>query len=691
MAFRCCSPRAKQIAKAGPDPAGRVTRTLTAQEQRIVNAFTAATEWLANRMNPDMIRRIVASGIDGLPMGDFAETFGPVVNALTAEVVAGGTLGVAQLPDGVKGSYRFDALDPRAIAWAQSQSGALIRDLSDETRAHAQRVIATAVESGWTTKQTADELQRVVGLHDRWARAVSNAWPREYDRLLGLGISEAEATRRATEFTNRYRDRLIRARAVNIARTEIITASNQGRWLSWAQGVEGGYISKAANKKWITGPLVVGKGRKQVCPICQGLRDETVPWDKPFSNGQTMPPAHPSCRCTAILVPLSIEEVEQRLRDADQAASAAAKPGYSPAIHQFDVDSLSKMDLERIGQAFGGETGEAVRGIDRVLRGPIPSTPEEIAAMRKELRTHTDRLQGILDTWYDPARGGKPTLNDLWDGQGYRGRMTVVDRDTYLRGERDAIYKTQYRGVEGVYRKTPQDIHDQLLKGDLWQGNGAYGQGTYAARALDWEGNPLTDIVSHSHRLHEARDYGHWITRMRFTDEARLIDHETVDQYAEKIGKAWRKRATKLRTDWGKDLVRNGADQADVFALNDEIERALNYVQRATLDVDRSATASLLGYDGIAVKGSSQGYTVVLNRTALVSDGFQGTEADFLVDLLKQARDGFLDLPKADDSWIEWSNLVEIVLRAELPIPSGTTGQGVGDAQALLREVLVGR
>lgn len=285
-----------------------------------------------------MIRRMVQWGVEGLPMGDFAEAFGPVVNALTSEVLGGGALGMADLPDGVKGSYRFDVKDPRAIAWAQTRGGALIRDLSDEARQQARSVIAQAVENGWTTGETATELRRTIGLHDRWANAVSNAWPREYERLLGLGLSEAEAERRATAFTDRYRQRLIRARAENIARTEIITASNQGRWLSWAQGVEGNYISRTATKKWITGPLVVDKGRKQVCAICQGLRDEEVPWDKPFSNGQMMPPAHPSCRCTAVLVPTSIEEVEQRLRDGAAGPSKKATPSgidWDEPVPQF--------------------------------------------------------------------------------------------------------------------------------------------------------------------------------------------------------------------------------------------------------------------------------------------------------------------------------------------------------------------
>lgn len=288
-----------------------------------------------------MIRTILRyDSVDRLPLGDLAVRLAPVAEAIQSEVIAGGALGIADLPDGIKGTFRFDARDPRAMAWAQARGGALIRDLSDGARMQARSVIAQSVENGWTTAETADELQRTIGLHDRWARAVSNAWPREYDRLLSSGLSEAEAKRRATEFTDRYRQRLIRARAENIARTEVMQASNQGRWLSWAQGVEGGYVTSTAKKKWLTGPLVTRTpSRKQVCDVCRGLRDEVVPWDKPFSNGQMMPPAHPSCRCTAALVPPSEEEIDALLQanpsEADKVRRTASGVDWDEPVPTF--------------------------------------------------------------------------------------------------------------------------------------------------------------------------------------------------------------------------------------------------------------------------------------------------------------------------------------------------------------------
>lgn len=640
-----------------------------------------------------MIRTILRyDSVDRLPLGDLAVRLAPVAEAIQSEVIAGGALGIADLPDGIKGTFRFDARDPRAMAWAQARGGALIRDLSDGARMQARSVIAQSVENGWTTAETADELQRTIGLHDRWARAVSNAWPREYDRLLSSGLSEAEAKRRATEFTDRYRQRLIRARAENIARTEVMQASNQGRWLSWAQGVEGGYVTSTAKKKWLTGPLVTRTpSRKQVCDVCRGLRDEVVPWDKPFSNGQMMPPAHPSCRCTAALVPPSEEEIDALLQADDERASVPArqaKPipdGYVEAQNAVTTRSLNAMKLDKIGKAFGGETGSLIREIDYIMKLPKPRTIEEARDIRNALRDASSRLRDRMAS-RDSTRGGKLVLNDLWEAQGYRGKMTLVDRDTFVLGEKASKYKTQYRGVNDVPGKTAREIQDELLRGELWQGDGVYGQGTYAARAVDTDGFQPSEFIMHTKRAEEANSYGRQIVRTRLRDDAKVIPHKNIDTIRYKLGPKYGERLNKILDEWREDMA-GLLPMTDMLDVLDEIRSAHLTIRKLVVESDQSIIASLLGYDAIEVTNSLQGYTVVLNRTALISDSLQGRIDIIFRDLLQQVYDGDLEVLGGLDSVQGWRAIVQTASDADL-LPAGVRLSEPGDTRDLLRRIL---
>lgn len=72
-------------------------------------------------------------------------------------------------------------------------------------------------------------------------------------------------------------------RAMTIARTETAAADTQGNHALYTQS------GQVAQKKWI-----VGDG---CCDECQELDGEIVDLDADFSNGVSVPPAHPNCRC----------------------------------------------------------------------------------------------------------------------------------------------------------------------------------------------------------------------------------------------------------------------------------------------------------------------------------------------------------------------------------------------------------
>lgn len=366
-----------------PRPVGKAsrrrsvrTRTLSARERQIVRSFIRAAEALAEGVDSEVIRRLIARGLDSaadaLSMGDFISQLEDMVSAVQREVAVSGVASVADLPTGIRAMFSFDTLDPRAIAFARAQAGRLIAQITDDTRRMTQRVLVRSIERGLTTRQTAAELRQIIGLHDKWATAVLNAKDRELARLLDTGMSPSIAEARADRFAERYRQRLLRARAQNIARTEIHTAAKQGQYLGWAQGVEQGYISPNAVKRWITGPMLGTLTGKMVCDACAAMAGEERKWDQEFSNGVRMPPAHPSCRCDAILVPASIDDVRDRLRRTQEAINEGKvyplAEDYSAADVVARAASIAEPSLTSSIQGLAAQHNGQLAGLEHRLK-----------------------------------------------------------------------------------------------------------------------------------------------------------------------------------------------------------------------------------------------------------------------------------------------------------------------------------
>lgn len=189
----------------------------------------------------------------------------------------------------------FGMLERRAIDWAVRESGKLVVAVSNDVRA----VIRQAVTGGLLGQQdiyaTARIIREVVPLTPRWARATANTYQRTFEAAMANGSTAAAADKAATAAMERQAKRLLRVRSQNIARTETMTASNQGRLSGWTVEIEQGRADPDSRKEWTVGD--------EACPICDPMNGEVVRWDAPFSSGSYMPPEHPSCRCTAVLLP----------------------------------------------------------------------------------------------------------------------------------------------------------------------------------------------------------------------------------------------------------------------------------------------------------------------------------------------------------------------------------------------------
>lgn len=200
-------------------------------------------------------------------------------------------------PEPVAFSMSFDKTNPNSLAYASRRAGQLVTSIDDLTRQAIRKIIIDSFNEQIDVRRTAVRIKNIIGLHPKWADAVTKFEKNEFDRLIQAGIKEARAIERAQKSASAYADRLKSARAKTIARTEIQIAQNEGRMEGYRQADEAGYIDPATMKMWITAP------DERTCDICAPLNGEVVPWLAPFSIGLEKPIVHPNCRCTFVIIP----------------------------------------------------------------------------------------------------------------------------------------------------------------------------------------------------------------------------------------------------------------------------------------------------------------------------------------------------------------------------------------------------
>lgn len=140
---------------------------------------------------------------------------------------------------------RFDATNVNAVAWAHAHAAELAKGIADTTRQDIAAAIERALQSGDIPHATAD---------------------------IFAAVGDAN-------------------RAELIARTEIMTAANEGQRQSWDQAVDAGLLSGTERREWIA--------TETACPLCLALNGSTAKLGESYpAGGGDGPPLHPRCRCT---------------------------------------------------------------------------------------------------------------------------------------------------------------------------------------------------------------------------------------------------------------------------------------------------------------------------------------------------------------------------------------------------------
>ena len=189
----------------------------------------------------------------------------------------------------------FTLIDEKAVAWAREHAALMVTNITDEMRNTIRITAEDALNGGFTYQQVAQRIRTNLPLTERDAKAVDSFRERQAKRFMETMKDPAKAQEKADAKAQRYADKLQAQRARTIARTEIMNASNQGRYLGWEAGVESGFVDNASVKEWIA--------EGDACEICLPLDGTVVPWNGEWDEVGGMPPAHPNCRCTAALLP----------------------------------------------------------------------------------------------------------------------------------------------------------------------------------------------------------------------------------------------------------------------------------------------------------------------------------------------------------------------------------------------------
>lgn len=290
-----------------------VDEPLEREVRRFGRELDDALHQVAASAHSESVRRSIQAGSAAGAMA--AINLDPLRDILGAQQdrIAGEHLRQAIMAVGpmslVEAVLHFDLIEPRAVNYAALRAGTLIRDVQQQVRDTVNGLVVDALQGDYTAATLADQIERVVPLTSRQAKTVENVYAKTFDRLIAQGKPAASAEALARKAADKSAAQALARRAEGIARTELMSASNAGRFSGFSAGVSTGLDSAESRKEWITGG--------NPCDDCDPLDGEIVLWDDSFSIGMLTPPVHPNCRCVvAFLPPAGYGSVEKRrLRD----------------------------------------------------------------------------------------------------------------------------------------------------------------------------------------------------------------------------------------------------------------------------------------------------------------------------------------------------------------------------------------
>ena len=186
--------------------------------------------------------------------------------------------------------FGFNAKSREAQAVAKRYAAEQVDRITKETKNALKRVISASIREGIPPRDAAKQIREMVGLNRPQGLAL-----RRYVQKLPPSLSPAAKAKAGIKLKNK----MIRRRAITIARTEVIDSLSGGVEQAWVQAQQKGLLGSNAKKEWVTTPF-------GACAICRALNGQSVKITGMFSSEigpLARPTAHPNCRCGIAPVP----------------------------------------------------------------------------------------------------------------------------------------------------------------------------------------------------------------------------------------------------------------------------------------------------------------------------------------------------------------------------------------------------
>ncbi len=537
-----------------------------------------------------------------LTLWQLNESGAAMFNEIKREVAAEWKTLEKATPSQTAMTLRFDRASPNATAYASMSSANMVRDMADTQIRAVRSVVATAFNEGVTRPQTSRALYQLLGKMPTPKGAVVGNYAVGQifgDATRGLTVRYADAVvNRATKImaqspnlstaqlkkrVDAYGNRLRRARARTIARTEMMRASNQGRLQGMWQAADQGLINPVlAKKQWVTSSF-------DVCKICVPLNGQTVGLRETFGNHGQAPPAHPNCRCVVRELPdpltygtptsvgtgmtgspmqfirpskpgLKIEDLALSPGVVAQPGAVVGQPGARGALIGDDIDLPKPVAAEPV-----------VPDIDL----PLPKQPTgRVEAMQsgeyfedsaERLVNEANAIGKRKATDWESAKFGDD--GKAWQyGEGSDYGMSVIAREQGFDGLPKIVSESQmtdlkwaemipemdqanskifYRGI-GADTAAELDhyVDDFLMNSDLpYQGRGIYGNGTYVTDSFEIASDYSQAKLGIATRGGDpsSKDWAHSkVLKMALDPDAKVVDSEDVAIWASELDNKYR-------------------------------------------------------------------------------------------------------------------------------------------------------
>lgn len=381
----------------------------------------------------------------------------PKIQALATQA-AGGGMKITGAVFGLK----FDRVNPAAVSFINRYAFDLIQGINMQQRAGIQKVILDAFKQGGHPREQAKEIVQHIGLLPRQraalqrrsaqlkAAALKRARPKDFVTGGAREWWKLDPSQKQKVFDqiNRYSDKLLKQRALTIARTETIRASNMGQLEAWKESARQGLIDPANTVRvWIT------TKDDRTCEFCRPLNGQVVAfeageWTSTIkrSDGSVVsytaltPPLHPNCRCAMGLrigkAPLRVQ-VETQGKPGSGARKPKADPWADKVKKLIEKGIQTEKDAVKIGKLIAAE-------IDRLEDEALD---ERLAPLQKRVR-ELETEAGQLRVQY----------NALFDDNGYR--RPEVPREEVAR--LDQAWADKVAVVEGYRKKIRQLMADKI-------------------------------------------------------------------------------------------------------------------------------------------------------------------------------------------------------------------------------------